>query len=93
MVLLAFYQSETLMMMDSLQDVSVKDVCILSTCYWLLVRIQELFDDGENVLCCNPDITFLHIIDGFNVSAVSIYKYCAKKKTLHPAPPWREGSR
>ena len=25
-----------------------------------MIAIQELFDDGENVLSCNPDITFLH---------------------------------
>ena len=26
----------------------------------LMIGIQELFDDGENVLCCNPNITFFH---------------------------------
>jgi len=26
----------------------------------LMIAIQELFNDRENVLCCNPNITFLH---------------------------------
>ena len=26
----------------------------------LVIRIEELFDYGEDVLCSNPDITFLH---------------------------------
>ena len=25
-----------------------------------MVTVQKLFDDRENVLCCNPNITFLH---------------------------------
>ena len=28
----------------------------------LLVAIEKLFDDGENVLGCNPNVTFLHNI-------------------------------
>lgn len=26
-----------------------------------MIAVQKLLDDGEDVLCCNPDITFLHI--------------------------------
>ena len=27
---------------------------------YLMIGIEKLFDDGENVLCRNPDVTFLH---------------------------------
>ena len=30
-----------------------------------MIRIQELFDDGEYVLSSNPDVTFLHIYSFF----------------------------
>ena len=26
----------------------------------LVIAVEKLFDDGENVLSCNPDVTFLH---------------------------------
>ena len=34
----------------------------------LLVAIEKLFDDGENILSCNPDVTFLHILFCFELS-------------------------
>ena len=27
-----------------------------------MITVQEFFDDGEDVLGCNPNITFLHIV-------------------------------
>ena len=29
---------------------------------YFMVRVEKLFYHGEDVLCCNPDITFLHIV-------------------------------
>jgi hypothetical protein len=26
-----------------------------------VIAVEKLFDDGEDVLSCNPDVTFLHI--------------------------------
>jgi hypothetical protein len=25
-----------------------------------MIAVEKLFDDGEDVLSCNPDVTFLH---------------------------------
>ena len=48
----------------------------------LMIRVEELFDDGENVLGCNPDVTFLHILFilyyYFNFCSI-ICKYRAKR--------------
>ena len=39
-----------------------------------MIAIQEFLDDGENVLCCNPDITFLHNLYIINVIQIPLYR-------------------
>ena len=46
---------------------------------YLMIRIQELFYHGENVLCCNPNVSFLHDYILYKlISKYSFYKSRAK---------------
>lgn len=33
-----------------------------------MVAVEKFFDDGENILGGNPDFTFSHFIEGYNIS-------------------------
>ena len=44
---------------------------------YLMIAVQEFFDDGEYILCSNPDITLFHFINvyvlGFSSSLYTLY--------------------
>jgi hypothetical protein len=46
-----------------------------------MIGIEKLFDNGEDVLCSNPNITFLHSIieDLFISERVEIQKMCQQQ--------------
>ena len=48
-----------------------------------MITVQELFDNGEDVLGCNPDVTFLHS---------NIMNKHRKASASPPALPRREGA-
>ena len=46
----------------------------------LVIAIEKLFDDGEYILGCNPDVTFLHMIFCFDfIPRRILQKACQKK--------------
>ena len=47
---------------------------------YLVIAIEKLFDDGEYILGCNPDVTFLHMIFCFDfIPRRILQKACQKK--------------
>ena len=46
----------------------------------LMIRIEKLFDDGEDVLCRNPDITFLHNLNVIKFLPFTLAKSVPKQE-------------
>ena len=51
-----------------------------------MIAIEKLFDDGEDVLSCNPDVTFLHNI--FYLIYIPLMDYA--KSVPNKKPPRRD---
>jgi hypothetical protein len=51
-----------------------------------MVTIEKLFDDGEDVLGRNPDVTFLHILIFFTYSFAEVTANIVPKQIATLAP-------
>jgi hypothetical protein len=51
-----------------------------------MITVEKLFDDGEDVLGSNPDVTFLHIIVLFSNVPADRYAKSVPKVRTAPGP-------